>query len=234
MRIMYDACNPAHIPRSAQLVAGYIYGNCAWGATWWHAFPNARVVRIATIQTINDGQVLDVERSDATPDQAPGWCARARQRGQDPTVYTSASNWAACRAAFALHGVPEPHWWIAHYGVQPVLPAGAVALQYINEQPPGCDSSVVADYWPGVDPAPATPHKGSRMAVFHLDGSASMYCLYWYAGRYEPIASPEDEQALIAAGASGPHPMSANQHRTRLLTFAPVAPDNDTVTVTTT
>lgn len=230
-RTMIDACNPAHIPRSAVIVAGYIYGNCAWPAWAWALFPNARHVRIATVQTINDGQVLDVERGDATPDQAPGWCARARQRGQLPTVYTSVDNWQACRDAFALHGVPEPLWWIAHYGVAPVLPAGAIALQYVNEQPPGCDSSIVADYWPGVDPVPATSPQGEPMHLFTLPGVGGIWLLFETAGKYIPVDDGADVTSYQHSGATGPEPISEVQHQRHLAAFA-TTPDVVNVTST--
>jgi len=49
--------------------------------------------------------------------------------------------------------VTEPHWWIAAYpGNGANLYPGAVAHQYADPGP--VDLSVVADYWPGVDPKP--------------------------------------------------------------------------------
>jgi hypothetical protein len=154
---MYDSVDPSRIPVDAQLVAGYIAGPYAWHPLGWLRFPTARKVRIAPIASLNDGDVLDVERTDASPDAAPGWVARRRAAGADPSVYCSVDTWPVVRAAFKAHDVAEPHYWLAHYGVAPVIPDGAVALQYANEQPPGCDTTIVADYWPGVDPAPQPP-----------------------------------------------------------------------------
>jgi hypothetical protein len=72
------------------------------------------------------------------------------------TVYCNTSEWPQVRAAFQNAGVTEPNYWVAQYDNNPTIPAGAVAKQYIGDYQ-GYDKSVVADYWPGVDPAPAPP-----------------------------------------------------------------------------
>jgi hypothetical protein len=149
-RVMYDAVTPENVPRDAQMVAGYIDGRFAWSAAQWAYFPNSVKVRIACFASTNDGQVLDCEWGDATPQQCPGWAVQARARGQEPTIYCSFSTWPTVRAAFAAAGVAEPQWWIAAYpGNGPYLYPGSVAHQYANPGP--VDISVVADYWPGVD-----------------------------------------------------------------------------------
>lgn len=154
MRTMYDAVTPSNIPADAQMVAGYVDGRYAWSAADWARFPGAVRVRIAVFPWTNDGHVLDVERGDATPAQAPGWVQRRRAAGVDPTVYcglaSAGYSWADVRAAFQAQGVPEPHYWIAAYpGIGAALYPGSVAHQYANPGP--YDLSVVADYWPGVD-----------------------------------------------------------------------------------
>jgi hypothetical protein len=154
---MYDACDYLRPPFDAAMVAGYVSGGCQWPAAAFNYWRHAKVVTIATGANVNAGMVLDVERGDATPDQAPGWCARARLRGQDPTVYTSTSNVAAVLDACTFHAVPPPHLWVANWSDGPVIPADAIACQYDNDNARGYDISVVADYWPGVDPAPPPP-----------------------------------------------------------------------------
>lgn len=154
MRTMYDSVNPAAIPTSAQLVAGYVDGAYEWSAADWARFPAAVKVTIAVFAR-HDAQVLDVESGDATPGQAPGWVSRQRAAGRDPTVYTSESNWGAVRAAFQQAGMVEPHWWIAAYPGSVgagQLYQGSVAHQYADRG--SFDLSAVADYWPGVDPPP--------------------------------------------------------------------------------
>lgn len=154
MRTLYDSVNPAAIPTDAGMVAGYIDGMYAWHAADWARFPRAVQVRIAVFASTNGGHVLDVERGDATPVQAPGWVQRRRAAGADPSVYCSMALWPAVRAAFATAHVPEPHYWVAGYpGGGPIIPAGAVAHQYADPATSGgaWDLSVVVDHWPGVD-----------------------------------------------------------------------------------
>jgi hypothetical protein len=115
-------------------------------------------VGIATQAAYNVGQVLDVERYDATPDQAPGWVQRRRAAAVDPSVYCNASTWPSVRQAFADAQVAEPHYWIAKYDGNASIPTDAVAKQHTNTA--GWDESSVADYWPGVDGAGPPPTGG--------------------------------------------------------------------------
>ena len=170
MRTMYDSVTPTDIPtsiggRPPDLVAGYIDGVPRWPSSAWGRFPNSVHVRIALDPATPDGDVLDVERGAANPDQAPSWVQRRRAAGADPTVYCNAATWPTVRAQFAAQGVAEPHWWIAAYpgwtdtAGRPTLPPGAVAHQYTDPPASGghWDLSVVADHWPGVEPNPAPP-----------------------------------------------------------------------------
>lgn len=157
-RTMYDSITPGDIPLTAAVVLGYVNGTFEWSAAGWARFPHAVKVRCATRATVNDGHVLDVEKGDATAEQAPGWVQMRRRAGlATPTVYCSASAWPSVRAAFAAAGVAAPLYLIAHYDGDPTIPAGAIGKQY--RDPPGSgghwDLSVVADHWPGVDPTPA-------------------------------------------------------------------------------
>ena len=153
-RTCYDSINVNAIPADAQLAAGYAGGN-------WPTYangslrarcPHAILVSIA-VNASEDAMVLDVERGDATPSDAPAWCQRQRARGQVPTVYCNASTWPAVQQMFHDAGQPLPQWWDANYDNNPTLPAGAVAKQYRSDTNQNLDYSVVADYWPGVDPA---------------------------------------------------------------------------------
>lgn len=168
-RLMYDAVTPSNIPTNAEMVAGYVDGRFAWKPSDWARFPNAVHVTIAVFPSTNNGVVLDVEQGDATPQQAPGWVRMRRAAGVDPTVYCSESAWPSVRAAFNAAGVPQPHYWVAAYpGEGAVVPAGAVAHQY---QDTGLvDLSVVADYWPGVDPVQeedVTPEQDRMIREIH-------------------------------------------------------------------
>ncbi len=148
---MYDAVTPGNVPADAQMVAGYIDGYYRSYNALVARCPNATHVAIAVHPSTNDGIVLDVERGDATPDEAPGWVTMRRAAGVDPSVYCSLAFWDQVKAAFRAQKVAEPHYWIAAYpGNGPNLYPGAVAHQYTDYQ--GLyDISAVADYWPGVD-----------------------------------------------------------------------------------
>lgn len=154
MRTMYDGITPARVPAGGDLYAGYVGGQWPSYAGMVTLYPDAVHVSIA-VQADEDAQVLDVENFDATPAESVGWAQRQRERGQVPTVYCNTSTWPAVQAAFAAAGVDLPVWWAAQYdGVAQLVP-GSIAKQY--QSTPGYDVSVVADHWPGVDPAPPTP-----------------------------------------------------------------------------
>jgi hypothetical protein len=160
MRLMYDSITASDIPGTSTMVAGYVDGGFKWSDADWARFPDKVKVRIAALATTDDGDVLDVENGDATPAQAPGWVARRRAAtGTEKTVYCNLSNVQAIRDAFAADGVPMPLLWLAHYGAPPALVPGFIALQYANPDLTGghYDASVVADLWPGVDPAAPVP-----------------------------------------------------------------------------
>lgn len=151
---MYDSTHPEAIPLTARMVAGYVDGLYAWLPAAWARFPNAVHVRIAVFPSTNGGQVLDVEQGDATPAQAPGWVRMRRAAGVDPSVYCNTSTWPAVQAEFARQGVAQPHYWVAHYGAGPNIPAGAIAVQYADPAAGSggqWDISAVADFWPGID-----------------------------------------------------------------------------------
>ncbi|MGH3415573.1 MAG: hypothetical protein ACRDSS_03820 [Actinocrinis sp.] len=157
-RTMYDGiAEDAHlIPADAELVAGYVDGLYTWSDTNWARFVNAVKVRIAVFATTNDGVVLDCEKGNCTPAESVDWTLMRRKAGVDPTIYCGRNTWwQQIRDAHRARGVAEPHYWVADYDVSqtdPQIPAGALALQYADKG--DYDLSVVADYWPGVDPAP--------------------------------------------------------------------------------
>lgn len=156
-RKMYDSVTAAHIPPDAAMVGGYISGPFKWSDADWARFPHAVHVPIATQAYVMDGIVLDVEKGDATPTQAPGWVTRRRQAGFDPTIYCTYSQLSTVISAFIAAGVKQPHYWIAHWDNVAALPGPSdvniVAKQYINPPQSGghFDLSIVADFWPGVD-----------------------------------------------------------------------------------
>jgi hypothetical protein len=158
MRTMYDAVEPGNIPAGATMVAGYVDGAYANVPAMRARFPHARVVTIAVKRTTR-AMVADVEQGDLSPEDAVFWCTHtmADTPNDELTVYCNTSTWPAVVEAFKLAGVTLPQWWAAHYDDVATLPAGAVAKQYKTTS--GWDESVVANYWPGVDPKPAPPAK---------------------------------------------------------------------------
>lgn len=153
-RTMYDSVTAAHIPRTAELVAGYDTGPYAWSAADWARFRGAVHVHISTRDGQYVGHVFDVEPGAGSIAGAVAYVRARRAAGVDPTVYCNASTWPAVRAAFDRAGVAQPHYWIAKYDGHAELLAGAVAKQYANpdvHRAGHFDLSVVADHWPGID-----------------------------------------------------------------------------------
>ncbi|MHB1472479.1 MAG: hypothetical protein ACYCV4_02450 [Dermatophilaceae bacterium] len=144
LEVMYDSIRAEAIPVDAKVVAGYVDGLYAWSTEDWARFADVDIrVRIATSVETLDADVLDVEKGDATPADAPAWVEKVRSRAgsYDAMVYCSLSNWDACKKAFADAVVPQPEWWIAEWDGVAELPAGAVAKQY--QSTPLYDLSVI-------------------------------------------------------------------------------------------
>jgi hypothetical protein len=155
-RSMYDAADANLAPPGADLYAGYVDGNYQSYHQLRARFPGKLVIPIAVFPSTNDGIIFDGPPDNSTWDRVVDWVVMRRRAGVDPTVYTDSDQWATGVQEFNARGVVPPHWWIANWNGQPNIPAGAVGHQYANigER---YDISIVADHWPGVDPAPAPP-----------------------------------------------------------------------------
>lgn len=207
-RTMYDGVDSdaAAIGRQARpgdLVAGYVDGLYKWSPADWACLGVGVIrVRIAVFASTNDGHILDCERGDATPAQSVDWVLMRRAAGADPTVYMNTGTWPTVRGAFLGRGVPEPHYWVAQYDGDPTIPAGAIGKQYADnirlQQP--WDISVVADYWPGVDPAPApAPHlvlEDDMLIIRSITGSSEIWAQV--GGKYWHVATPGDLNAYVS------------------------------------
>src|ERR1700743_3627770 len=100
-RIAYDSVNATRIPRGVQIVLGYDNGPISrWQPSWWGLFPASVKGHISVFASENTGQILDVERGDATPAQSVDWVLMRRKAGVDPTVYMNTSTWPQVRSAF--------------------------------------------------------------------------------------------------------------------------------------
>lgn len=154
MRTMVDACDPDHLPSGHDLTASYVDAGCA--------STRSTPVRISSVAT-DAGNCGDCEPGNPGWSTWVQWVLRRRAAGVDPTLYCmddgygAESTWGGWRhadgvQAFALAGVAEPHWWVCHPGLT-TIPSYAVAVQTQLGIAPGYDLSIVADHWPGVDPA---------------------------------------------------------------------------------
>jgi hypothetical protein len=118
--IMYDSVDLSQVPANPPAVAVYVDGRFANAAEAKRRFPQARLLTIAVFAK-DDADCLDIERGDATPDQAAGWVARQLARGiKRPCLYASASVMPAILVAMSHAGVPRStlRLWSAHYTME--------------------------------------------------------------------------------------------------------------------
>ena len=167
VRFMEDSANIERIdPATIDLIAYYVDGNYVPSNAALARFAGKIHVPISVNPSGNLGVVLDGAPDNGPTGEEPGWVARRRRAGVDPTVYTSLSLWPTLIRAMNDQGVAQPHWWIAEWNNRAEMIDGAVAHQYQNNGN-NWDRSIVADYWPGIDPVhnqPPPPAPPSRPA----------------------------------------------------------------------
>jgi hypothetical protein len=118
---MFDDVTVRLIPADAQAVAGYVNGRWANYPDVVKRFPKALHLSIS-VNRFGDADCLDVEKGDATNDEAPAWVRRQQKRGvRQPVVYTSTSNAAALLRVLARAGITRSQirLWTAHYTYHP-------------------------------------------------------------------------------------------------------------------
>jgi len=161
---MYDGINAlaAGIARQfphAAMVAGYLNGSYAWSQSQWDLFPDADHVTISVTAGANEGDVLDVESGDATPDQTAGWIAMRKAAGLfRPTIYCSRGVIPAVRVGTGSFILDKDYdIWVADYTGAAHELTGCAATQY--ESTANYDVSAVYDTgWPHRKaPAPTAP-----------------------------------------------------------------------------
>lgn len=118
---MYDSVDVENIPRHAQAVAGYVGGEWPTYNKLRALFPNAHVLSIA-VNASQNAHCLDVEKGDATIEEAPHWIHRQHERGLKlPVIYIELSRYHSL--VDELHGnnvkVADIRLWIAHYTGHP-------------------------------------------------------------------------------------------------------------------
>lgn len=150
MRTCYDSVTIADVPAKAEMVACYVDGRYRNEPEARKRFPKATIVTI-TVTGQAGAHVADCEMGDLDPAAAARWAKAEVKAGRKPTIYCAASQWSTVKRAV---GRTKVSWWIADYDGKPVIPAGAVAKQYLGSpgnSPGHYDVSVVVDHWPGVD-----------------------------------------------------------------------------------
>lgn len=154
---MADSANIENIdPASVDLIGYYVDGNYVPSNAALARFAGKVHVPISVNPSGNLGIVLDGAPDNGSTGEEPGWVARRRRSGVDPTVYTTLSLWPSLIRAMNAAGVAQPHWWIATWNGQASMIDGAVAHQYADVGN-RYDLSVAADYWPGIDPVHLAP-----------------------------------------------------------------------------
>ena len=109
----------------------------------------------------DDGEGLDVEFRDATPDQAPGWVRRQHGRGVErPIVYASISTMKAVLFLLTINGIARSSVRLlsAHYGWAHIC--GPHTCAYEGAATPQCDGTQWTDAAPGLN--------GSKIDVSEL------------------------------------------------------------------
>lgn len=150
-----DSTVAEYLPEGMDIYLGYVDGKYRSYDAIRARFPHALVVPIATQAGGNVGTVGDGPPDNGTWPQWVAWVVRRRKAGADPTINTNSSSWPAAVKAFNDAGVAPPHWWIAKWDDHPEVIAGTIGKQY-KSVPGRYDLSLFADYWPGVDPKPAS------------------------------------------------------------------------------
>lgn len=196
-RRMADSITPGNLPHGFDLYGAYDDGTWPDAPAVAAAMAGKPVVRITVFARDLFGAVLDVENGDATAAQAVDWVLARRAAGADPTVYCSTSMWPAVKAAFAARAVPLPWWWRADYDRPTTAFPGdprEIAHQFIDHGP--YDESIVADYWPGIDP----PQPSKEDDTMYLAQGPTVGIFIVQGGRASHIPDMPDVQAYQAAG----------------------------------
>jgi len=164
--VMRDSITASDIPLAGlDAVGGYGDGPRMWSSQDWARFPDGIVPLSIVINAAHQGDILDVETSDATPDQCPGWVQRFnRPNRRAPTFYCNRVTWPTIVNAVGLAVARRCDWWIStldntqdvYYGHRGTAPPGGlnvVAIQWKGSAETGghYDESVILDAsWIGV------------------------------------------------------------------------------------
>ena len=142
--ICYDSTRPWLIPAAAaEAVLMYADGEFEWKPQDKARFPHARYRSISVLNNPKIAAVLDVEKGDATPADAPGFI---RARPGDAAIYCNRATLPAVQAA--CHGLDYRVWLATLDGTRPTAITGGgtlAAVQYFGGLHTPYDLSVVYD-----------------------------------------------------------------------------------------
>lgn len=201
-RTMYDGVTARDIPSGVDMVAGYIDGRYAWTQWDWTRFPRASKVRVATSASTPDGDVLDVEPGDATPDQARTWVANRHGAGlAHPVVYCPLAMLADVQRACSGLAV---WFWTADWTGHPHVTPGAIATQYADPSTSGGHydlSLVAADWWcPSPSPTPIGGLDVLQLVILVPDGSQTQWLWNLMTDTRRALDLQAEAQGFINAG----------------------------------
>lgn len=207
MRTLYDSTTAGDIPAKAAMVAGYLDGNYQTVPALLKRFPHALIVTI-TVKGTPGAHVCDTEPGNIGITGAAKWAAAEVKAGRRPTLYHMASQRGlvrrAVRKSVGLRKRKLVSYWEADYDGDPTLPKGCVAKQYLHgdKNHPGSysgghyDTSVVADYWPGVDSEPVKPQ-------FSRFQRALIRRVTQLLGNAKRLDDPDERKRVAGAVAAG-------------------------------
>lgn len=122
---MFDSVTPQVIPSAAEAVAGYVDGHWPTFASLAKTHPHAHRLSI-TVEAAGSADCLDVEKGDATPEQAPEWLKSSRAKAAasiKPVLYTDLAGADELIRTMQAAGIPRSSYllWTAHYTKVPHL-----------------------------------------------------------------------------------------------------------------
>lgn len=181
--VMFDDVNVDLLPAGFDHYAAYADGRYENVAAVRKRFPKANILLIDVRGSYRNGDVLDVEKGDATNADAVGWF-RARKghtHTPKPVLYTSASNVAPLEATLKKAGIGRDEYfiWSAHYTGKAHICSPkecgypkADGTQWTSKaMGRSLDQSLMQDYIFATPPADKVPSRNVK--VMHASGQFS-------------------------------------------------------------
>jgi hypothetical protein len=168
MFVMYDSVDLSQVPHNPHAVAVYRNGRYANEREARARFPHAHILTIDVTGSII-ADCLDIERYDATPQQAPGWINKCHRAGiWRPCLYASENVWKTTLWQLLQDAqIPHTHYraWVAKYDGLSQVPNGFDAKQFTDRAlGRNLDESVCSDGF--------FPTQASKPPVHHWDNAS--------------------------------------------------------------